>query len=209
MSDSVPAPAAVAEAPARRGKKAAAPVAAREMTLYEATDALAILDDLIAEHADAIAAAGGDLEAVPAIAELLAFGEGVFEAKIERVALKALEFERTADAIGAEVDRLTARKRAAANRATWLRAYAKRHLDARGVTKVAGELVSVRVQANPPAVAAASDLVLEELFVAGSPFVTRLETYKLDRDAVLAAYKAGEALPEGVVVSVGSSLRIA
>jgi hypothetical protein len=187
--------------------------------LYEATEALRIVEDLIEEHADAIAAAGGDIAAVPAIAELLAFAEDKLNAKVERVALKIRELEAAAEIVKQEKDRLAARQKAREHAAKGLKAYLQRELERAGVKKVEGELVTVALQDNPPSVQLPVNVEvnLEELYTAGAVGIEHVpESFTINRKAILDAVKAAEAegkdastvLPAGWSVVRGRSLRI-
>lgn len=178
--------------------------------LYEAAEALDILDDLIEEYAPQIEAAGGDIEAVPAIAELLAFAEDQFEAVVERWGLKIRALTAEAEAAKIEATRLAVIVRTKENAAKRLKDYLKRQMEARGRQKIASPLVTVRVQANGrPSVRAASEAIIEELYALGSPFVRRRETFALDSEAVLAAQERGDDIPSGVLIEKGSHLRVA
>lgn len=187
------------------------------MTLYDAVEALAIIDELIEEHAEAIQAAGGDIMAVPAIAELLDRAEGDFATKVERVALKVRELLGAADVVKTEVDRLTARKRAYENAATGLKGYLLRMLEAAGKTKVEGKLATVSIQKNPPALQVPPDADLGELYDAGMRGIVPVPaSFALDKKVVLDLVKRAEAegrdvatvLPRGWAVTRGDSLRI-
>ena len=183
--------------------------APRTLRLYDAVEALEILDDLIEEYADLIAAKGGDIEAVPAIAELLAFAEESFQGVVQRYGLKIRSVLANAEAMKIEVDRLHGQMQRKKNLADRLKEFLRRNMEVREIRKVETSLVTVRVQANGQAsVKCESEGRIEELYAAGSPFIKRKETFELDRDAILAAHAAGEVLPEGIVVHKGSHLRV-
>lgn len=182
----------------------------RILRLYDAVEALEILDDLIEEHAAIIEANGGDIEAVPAIAELLAFAEGQFETVVERWGLKVRSLTVEAEAAKSEADRLTAIVNRKVNAAKRLKEFLKRQLEVRQITKVTTPLVTVRIQKNgQPSVRAASEGLIEELYASGSEFIKRKETFDLDRDRILAASDNGEELPAGILIEKGSHIRIA
>lgn len=187
----------------------AKPKRAGHLKLYDAAEALSILDDLIEEHAALIAAHGGDIEAVPAIAELLAFAEEGFEAAVERWGLKIRSLVAEAEGVKIEADRLAGLQRQKETAAASLKDYLRRQLEARGKTKVATKLVTVRIQANSqPSITATSETVIEELYAGGSPFAAQKVEYVLDRAKILEASKNGEDLPEGIVVRRGTHLRV-
>ena len=177
--------------------------------LYEAVQELNALDDLIEEHAERIAAAGGDIESVPEIAELLSFGEAQMALKVERIGLMVCEFERSAEAVDAESQRLARRSKTLKNRAAALTGYVHRMMVARGQTKSGGDLCPVRIQKNSvPSVRIQPDVSLEDLYADGSAFVERTEELKLDTRAVAQAWKNGDEVPDGVLVEFGTHLRI-
>lgn len=119
------------------------------MKLYEAAEALAIVEELIEEHAELIAAAGGDLMAVPEIAELLEQAEGDFKKKAQNVALFILDVEARSAASAAEAKRLRARAASLEAKADGLkRFYLLRQMQAAGFTKLECELVNIRRQMN-------------------------------------------------------------
>lgn len=181
------------------------------LKLYEAVEALGLVNGWIDEHADELLAAGGELS--PELAELLDQAEGDFAEKVERVALKVRSLEAEAAAIKVEEARLSQRRKAVENAAASLKQYLHRGLDAAGEKKVKGTLVTVALQANPPAVA--GELTreqLEERYMeskGADPFVTLVpESFTLNKKAVLEAFRAERPLPEGVSVVQGVSLRI-
>lgn len=178
------------------------------MKLYETVEALATISGWIDEHADDILANGGEL--TPALAELLDAAEGDFSEKVERVALKVRELEAEALAVDTEAERLTQRARTRYNAAKSLKAYLKGALEIAGLDKVKATLVTVAIQKNPPSLH--GELSQEELDVLArrrAEFVSIVPaTLSLNKRAVLDACKAGEALPTGLTISQGTSLRI-
>jgi dTDP-4-amino-4,6-dideoxygalactose transaminase len=181
----------------------------RTLRLYDAIEALDILDELIEEHAAIIEAHGGDIESVPAIAELLAFAEDQFEGTVERYGLKIRTLLAEAEGAKVELDRLQGVVNRKVNAAKRLKEFLKRNLESREVRKVVTPLVTVRIQANgQPSVRAASEGLIEELYASGSEFIKRKETFDLDRDKILAARDNGEELPDGILVEKSSHLRV-
>lgn len=175
------------------------------LKLYEATEALGIVDDFIAEHADAILANGGAL--TPELAALLDQADGDFREKAERVALKVRTLEAEAAAIAGEVDRLHQRATVAGNAAKSLKAYLLRCLLETGTTQVKGTLITIAVQKNPPKVVTTRGPLDDAAGDAG--FVTVVpERREWDKDALKRAAKAGEALPDGVTVVQEMGLRL-
>jgi hypothetical protein len=176
------------------------------LKLYEAVEALGIIDEFLEES-------GGEL--TPEIEALLAKAEGDFDTKVERVALKVKELEGAATIAKAEKDRLASRQRKYENAATALKTYLARQLEAAKKEKVEGEIVTVAFQKNPESVEAPADLDL----VNGVPAIfvrTVPATHELAKDVVKAHLQAVAAgtearnpkLPEGVKLVRTKSLRI-
>lgn len=188
----------------------APPKKTAHLTLYSATEALSILDDLIAEHAALIEAHGGDIEAIPAIAELLTFAEDKFDEAVERWALKIRSLIAEAEGVKVEADRLAQLQRQKENAAKRLKEYLRRHMEARGKSKIATPLVTARIQKNGgnPSVKAISESLIEELFASGSKFAAQKIEYVLATDTIIAAVKNGEEIPEGITVERGTHLRV-
>lgn len=173
------------------------------LKLYEAVAQLDTVNMWIEEHADEILANGGEMP--PALEALLHEAEGTFAQKVERTALKVRELDAEADAIKVEANRLSQRAKTATNAAASLKAYLHRCLEGAGETTVKSQLVTVAIHQNPPRVEGA----LEPDQLAHSPYGVHVpESWTLDKAAVLAAHKAGTALPAGLSVTRGSSLRI-
>lgn len=152
--------------------------------------------------------AGGEF--TPEIEALLEELDGKLDEKIENVALYAREQLVTADAIEAEIARLSARAAAHRKGAERLKNYLLLWMERIGKPKVQGTRCTVAVQNNPPAVKGdlAAD-VLECLYAGGSPIARFIpSSWALDRRAALTIHKDGGALPEGLSVEQGKSLRI-
>jgi hypothetical protein len=199
----------MAASPDAKAAFAAAAVKPRTLRLYETLEALDILDELIAEHAERIAVGGGDIESVPEIAELLAFAEEQFETAAERWGLKIRTLLAEAQCVDIEISRLNIISKSKTNAANGLKAYLKRMLEVRNIAKVQTPLVRLRIQANSRAsVTAVSETAIDTLYAQGSPFVVRQETFKLDSDLVLEAQKNGEEIPAEIVITRGSHLRV-
>lgn len=173
--------------------------------LYEATEQIEVVNGWIEEHADEILANGGELP--PELAQLLDEAEGTLAVKAERVALKVRELQGEAEMVKAEADRLTQRARTAKNAAESLKAYLLRALEVAGIPSIKGELVTVSLQKNPPAVHTTHEP--EEVTEGNITFVRVIpEQVVWDKDAIKATWKAGLALPEGVTVAQAMGLRI-
>ena len=176
--------------------------------LYEAVEQLRVVSDWIDEHADEILASGGELS--PELTQLLDEAEGTLAEKAERVALKVRELQAEADAIKVEAARLSQRAHTATHAADSLKSYLKRSLEGAGIPVIKGTLVTVALQKNPPSVQGElSPDALKDLFDDATGFVVHIpETFTLDKKAIIAAHKAGAAIPAGLQVTQGTSLRI-
>jgi hypothetical protein len=130
--------------------------------------------------------------------------------KIERVALYIREQLATARAIKEEEDRIKARRQAAEKSADSLKRYLERNMERLHVERVDGLLCTVALQSNPPAVVSQLDEpALRNLVMTDPDLVTHVpESFTLNKRAVLDLHRAGGTLPVGVLVTVGSSLRI-
>jgi hypothetical protein len=174
------------------------------LKLYETAEALLIVEAWIDEHADELIANGGELP--PALAELIDQATAQLEGKVEKVALKVRELVATAAVVKLEATRLTQRAKTYENAAEALKAYLKLQLERAGQTKVEGKLATVAIQKNgQPSLSVTKSI--EEL-----PKAWRIQPPApppvLNREAVLAALKLGEELPDGIVAVTGTHLRI-
>ena len=165
---------------------------ATALRLYDTVDALVIvrawLDE--PENVEVLIQSAGDLDALPELRELLERAEPAFAEKVERVALVALEFKRTAETIGAEIDRLTKLRKAAETAERGLKNYLQWQLRRANVKRVDGRLAKVRVQANPPSVKSTlTPEQIQELHFKQSPFTVAVTTYTMPAVGVLAAFK--------------------
>lgn len=181
--------------------------AAPALRLYEAVDAIAIVDEWIREHEDIIAENVGVLP--PELEALLDQAEGDFNAKAERVALYIRELLTSAEAVGQEATRLSLRKKRLEKAAETLKdGYLKQNLIRAGIAIVKGALVTVRLQNNSqPAVKCTRPL--EEVWQHDiGHFIERKDSYHLDTRRVLDAFAAGRPIPDGITVERGSHVRI-
>ena len=174
------------------------------LKLYEASEALEIVESWIEEHADELLANGGELS--PELAALIDQARDAFEGKVERVALKVRELLATAQAVELEEKRLGQRRKALENAAAAIKAYLKIHLERTGETKIQGTLATVALQKN------GQPSITVEVPVDSLPPQWTVQPppppLVLNRDEVVAAFKAGTPLPEGITVTVGSHVRI-
>jgi hypothetical protein len=180
------------------------------VSLPDAVRALDILDELLLEHADAIGAAGGDIEAVPEIAQLLAFGEAQFHEAVERWAYKIQLLEAEGKMHSEIAAHHEGRANVKNNGAKRLKEYLTRMLTIRDLERVQTPTFVVRLQNNSrPSFKAISDTALEELLLSGSELVSEdiKRTVKLNDKALIAAWEQN-AVPSEIVATLGKHLRI-
>ena len=134
-----------------------------------------------------------------------------FKDKVERVACKVIELRATAKAQKEESVRLANRATVTERNADSLAAYLKRNLEAANETKVEGLRVTVSLQKTPASVYAPDwdEEALRGLCMIYPDFVRRTpEKFALNKEAILAAAKAGQPIPENVALTQGTTLRI-
>lgn len=175
-------------------------------TLYEIADLRGIIDAALEES-------GGEL--TPEIEAALTAWDEKFADKAERVALYICEQEAHANAAKEEAKRLNDLAASRLKRCASLERYLLTQMQAVGKDKIDGVLKTIAIAKNPPAVKgeiAQQDMAyLHSAWVDGKgpKLVTYVpESYKLDKDAVKAAAKAGLPLPAGLSVEQGVGLRI-
>lgn len=128
--------------------------------------------------------------------------EGEFRDKAESIALLCQELRRQAEAAAAEAKRLGELAAHRNNKVESLKEYLRHHMQATGQTSIKTDLVQVRIQRNSrPAIN--WQRPIEEL-----PDAFRRVAVTLDTSKVYDAYRAGEPLPVGFEVTLGSHLRI-
>jgi hypothetical protein len=155
-------------------------------------------------------------ELTPEIEQLLTELDLKIDDKLESVGLYVLGQTAIVKAIKEEEARLAARRKAVERGVDGLKAYAERMMREAGKTSVKGTRCTVALQKNPPSVKGDLDVeqlrnlaTIEEQFDSAIRLVRRVpETFSLDRRAVLELHKGGDALPEGLTVEQGESLRI-
>lgn len=172
--------------------------------LYELADAREILESWLTEH---------EGEWTPEIETLMTELDGKADAKIETVGLFIRETLAKAGAIKVEEDRLRDRRKAREKAAESLKNYLHREMDRLGKTKVEATLCTVAIQKSPPSVTCAlDDDQLHDAWLAQDTlgeFVREVPaSYRIDREAVLLAHKNGGVVPEPIMVTVGSHIRV-
>ncbi len=176
------------------------------LRLYEATDALDVVREWLYEHDDEIRAMEGALP--DELAALLHEAEGDFKTKVERVGLFIRELIANANAVKAEEERLSLRRKHYEKSAEGLKGYLLMEMQRAEIPKVEGKLVTVRVQKSPPSVQ--SSLTPDELRSIEDTWVQIVpESRRLNSAAVIAHWKATEESPiDGVTVSQKAHVRI-
>jgi len=172
------------------------------MKLYEIASARDILDSWLAES---------EGEMTPELEQMLNELDGQADEKIERVGLYIRERSAEAKAVREERDRLDALMRRDERAVDSLKSYVKAQMERLGKTKVNGLLATVAIQKNSqPSVTTTADA--ESLYDLGDarPFIKREEkvVYTLDRDAIIATWKAGTPIPATIVVDHGTHVRV-
>jgi hypothetical protein len=159
------------------------------------------LDALLEEH---------EGEVTPEIGALWSELDDKIANKVESWGLWITRQGSVCDAIDAEITRLKTRKAVAERAIAASKAELQRQMEAAGLDKVKGVLVTVAVQANNPSVAGELDTpTLNRLGVEGSPFARVVPIHVvLDKKAVLEAAKAGQPIPDGLSIVRSHSLRI-
>lgn len=161
-----------------------------------------IADELV-RIAEDIVEAGGEL--TPDLEARLAAHEGALESKVEAIALLVRQREVDAEAAKAEETRLGAIRRAHERTAVSLKGYLLACLSAAGVQRVETPLARVRVQrSGTPSINYGGEVTaLPEWARKHVP-----ESWDIDRKAILEAVRAGDDVPEGVVVAYSNHVRI-
>lgn len=141
-------------------------------------------------------------ELTPEQADSLTALEGKFADKVQGVCCVIRQAQTDAEAAKAEASRLTAMASSRQRLADGLKAYLKLQMESTGQEKVKTDLFAVRIQKNSvpscKVVVPAAEL---------PPGFQRV-TVEPDNAALVAAFKGGAALPDGVTVAYGSHLRI-
>jgi hypothetical protein len=195
-------------------------VSAPAIRLWEATDAIEIVRDWLAEHDEELRANEGVLP--DELAELLDQVSTDFNQKAERVALFVRELIATGKAIKEEEERLRARRKSIENTVEGLKRYLELNMLAAEKMRIEGKLVTLRIQKNPPSLHRDRELSHDELVAlyATDPalVVFTPARYDLNGAAVIAVSRKAdekgkvigyECPIEGLRVIQGASLRIA
>jgi hypothetical protein len=164
------------------------------MRLYDLPEELRLIEAEIEET-------GGEI--TDAVGERLARFESNLDSCVDWYGALIVESKGRASVLSEEIDRLRARQAMETKRADAIRERLKATLEAMGRDKVKAEVFTARIQRN------GSPSTSVNVPVANLPAKFTRTRLEVDTDAIKAAWKAGEALPEGVRVEVGTHLRIA
>ena len=127
--------------------------------------------------------------------------KGSITEKCANIAGLIKDYDADADAIKAEIKRLTERLRAAENRQNWLKGYIKENMERMELDKIKTPLVTFSLQNNPPAV------VIDNMGDLPKGYIVETISQVADKKAIAAAIKSGEVVP-GARLTQGVSLRI-
>ena len=116
------------------------------LTLYEIVDDYRAALDWIDDHAEEIAAAGGEIP--EELDHLLNWTESDLNKKVENVALVIQNQLANAAAVKSEADRLAKRAASMVRQAESLKRYLHGEMERAGVKRIDGDLVKVAVQKN-------------------------------------------------------------
>ena len=168
------------------------------MRLFQITDDLAALDDLLAE-------VGGDItnpDVAATVDAWLAELDQNLSGKVDNYAALITEIRNRAETRKAEAERLANRARIDENAADWLATVLKAALEARGVKKLETDRYTVSIVGN----GGKQPLVLTgDVPPEWCKFVEKIE---VNRDKIRASLEAGETLPFATLGDRGRRLSI-
>lgn len=181
------------------------------LKLYEHVDAYQVVLDWMEEYEGEIVAAGGVLP--PELEELLEEIEGDLQTKAGRTALVIQNLLANAKAAKGEAERLAALAKSYERQAEGLKAYVKRELERAGVAKVETPTAKVAIQRNSrPSLRLADPARIPEQFKIQPPppppVFDGQGAYEYLRDAKLLPAEPGTIELDGIVIELGTHLRI-
>ena len=127
--------------------------------------------------------------------------EDAFEAKAENVAKVIQELEAEAKAYEDEISRMAGVKAARENRVKSLKGYLQANMEAAGIEKIKGSVLSVALQNSPP-----SCEIVDESLVPDA-FKEERTTIYVNRKDILDEWKAGHEVP-GTALTQSKHIRI-
>lgn len=155
------------------------------------------LYQLTSDYNQVIALLGDDEYDKQALQDTLDSIEGAIEVKAHNI-VKLIKSMNT-DAIDAEIKRLTDRKKAINNRKDGLKQYLQTQMELLGKDKIKGELFTLTIKNNPPALEITDSSII--------PAKYQVVSYSVDNTAIKSDLKAGAEVP-GARLTQGRSLTI-
>lgn len=162
------------------------------MTLYELTGKYRELYDVAAEGE-------WDETSKAVLEDILAQLEGDIEAKLLGIARVRQQMRSDIDALKAEENRLSSKRKGAENAKTRLEAYAYEQMEYMGLERVQDATHTVAIQNNPPSVSIEDERKIDARWWLPQPA-------KLDKAGIHSALKEGE-LIEGAELIQGRGVR--
>jgi len=128
------------------------------------------------------------------------------EDKAESVTKMIRSYETESDAVGAELERLTKRKKALLNKSTWLKGYLLQEMQVAGIEKIKRELFTISLRPCPASV---NIVNLDEIPIEYRRIIP--EKWEPDKKAMIDLYKEKEGdiiIPGVEIVTDKKSLSI-
>jgi hypothetical protein len=165
-----------------------------KMKLYELADQFKTLTDVLdSDFAD-------DQEASLALRDALDATEGAFADKLEAIAKIIKNQQGDVEALKAEEQRLSAKRKSIESKIDSLKLYAEMQMEYSGLDKLKTPLFNFNVQNNPPSVDVFNPDILPKKYLV-------IQEPKIDKRGILDAIKAGEEVP-GASIMQSRGLRI-
>lgn len=162
------------------------------MKLYEITGEMAALNALDADDEGMAVAIRDTLEGM----------SGELEAKAQGIVCFMRNIDADVDALSAEIERLTARKRTLQNRIESIREYLRSNMERAGITKIECPLFSIRCQIGRDMA------VIDDEYLLPDEYVTVKTEIKPIKADITKALKEGKAVPGAHLELSKSSLVI-
>lgn len=160
--------------------------------LYEITDNLRGLSSIDAEDEGMALAIRDTMQAV----------QGEFDEKAKAVAAVILNMDSDAEAIQAEIDRLSARKKAIANRQDGIKNYLRENMEACGISKITHQLFSITLaKGREVAIIDNPSVIPDELMYVKTEM-------RPEKAEILRLLKEGKEVPGAHIERSQSSIRI-
>jgi hypothetical protein len=160
--------------------------------LYEISENLRGLASIDAEDESMALAIRDTMQAV----------QGEFDEKAKSVASVILNMDSDAEAIQAEIDRLTARKKAIANRQEGIKNYLRENMEACGISKISHPLFSITLaKGREVAIIDNPSIIPDELTYVNTEI-------RPEKTEILRLLKEGKEVPGAHIERSQSSIRI-